>query len=99
MSEAEQAGVEIEITLPTLLQDYAEGQRTLFVKAKTVQGCIDALLKRFPLMKRHLFTEQGDQRPHVLFFYNEENTRWLKSLDIPISAGDTFTIVQAVSGG
>ena len=93
------AAVEIEVVLPALLQEYAGGQTRLRLKAMTLQECFDALFERSPLLRNHLFTESGEQRPHVLFFYNEENTRWLGSLDIPLREGDTLTILQAVSGG
>ncbi|MGH7672698.1 MAG: MoaD/ThiS family protein, partial [Gemmatimonadales bacterium] len=30
---------------------------------------------------------------------NEENTRWLPTLDRPVASGDVITLMQAVSGG
>ncbi len=33
------------------------------------------------------------------YFHNEDNTRWLDSLAVPVREGDTLTILQAVSGG
>ena len=38
-------------------------------------------------------------RQHVLLFYNDESTRWLDTLDVPLRPGDRLEIVQAVSGG
>ena len=38
-------------------------------------------------------------RQHVLCFHNETNTRWLDSMAVPLTDGDTITILQAVSGG
>ena len=95
MSEA----VEIEVVLPALLRDYARGESSLVVKAATLREGFEALFERIPLLRRHLFDESGEQREHVLFFHNEENTRWLESLDVPLRQGDTLTILQAVSGG
>ena len=91
--------IEIDVVLPALLQEYAEGQSIVRLKAKTLQGSFDALFDRYSLLRRHLFTETGEQRQHVLFFYNDENTKWLKSLNVPLKEGDTLTILQAVSGG
>ncbi|MCB1096007.1 MAG: MoaD/ThiS family protein [Verrucomicrobiales bacterium] len=91
--------VRVDIALPSLLQSHADGQSCIPVMASTLQGCFDALFAKHPLLQRHLFTESGQQRPHVLFFHNEDNTRWLDSLNIPVREGDTLTILQAVSGG
>ncbi len=47
----------------------------------------------------HLFDETGDFRQHVLCFHNRTNTRWLPPAGVALEAGDTITILQAVSGG
>lgn len=91
--------VEVEVVLPSLLHACCGGNSSVRVHAATLQGCFDALLEHYPLLQRHLFTEKGEQRQHVLFFLNEDNTRWLESLDVPVHQGDTLTILQAVSGG
>lgn len=91
--------VQVDILLPSLLQSHAGGESRIPVAASTLQGCFDALFEMHPLLQRHLFTETGEQRPHVLFFHNEDNTRWLDSLNVPVRVGDTLTILQAVSGG
>ena len=91
--------VVVEVTLPALLQDFAGGQRSQLVAATTVQGCLDSLCEKFPLLEHHLLDHLGQQRRHVVFFHNEDNTHWYESLDVPVKPGDTLTIVQAVSGG
>ena len=91
--------VAVDILLPSLLQPVVDGKACIQVSASTIQGCLDALFECYPLLQRHLFNETGEQRPHVLFFLNEDNTRWLESLEVPVSDGDTLTILQAVSGG
>lgn len=89
----------VEVVLPALLHVSAGGNSSVFVNADTLRGCLDELFLVHPLLRRHLFTESGEQRPHVLFFHNEDNTRWLRSLHVPVKTGDTLTILQAVSGG
>ena len=93
------AKISIPIKLPSLLANSVGGTRDIEVKASTLQECLDNLVKDLPALKIHLYEEDGSQRPHVLFFYNEENTRWLDTLDIPLVEGDRVTILQAVSGG
>jgi molybdopterin converting factor small subunit len=91
--------VRIPVKLPSLLAHCAGGARDVMVYAGTLGECLDQLAQEYPLLKIHLFEEDGRQRPHVLFFYNEENTRWFDHLDIPLKEGDRLTVLQAVSGG
>ena len=90
---------QVTVALPSLLAGIVGGARTLAIEADTLAGALDELVRRYPALKVHLFDESGGFRPHVLCFHNEENTRWLGSLDRPLAVGDVITIVQAVSGG
>jgi molybdopterin converting factor small subunit len=72
---------------------------SVVVKAETLRGALEELIRRHPVLHVHLFDENGAFRRHVLCFHNEENTGWLDGLDQPVGAGDTITIIQAVSGG
>ena len=56
-------------------------------------------MQRYPLLRPHLYESEGQLRKHVLMLYNNQNTRWFDSLDIPTKPGDKITILQAVSGG
>ena len=89
----------VTINLPSLLGPIADGARSVNVEADTVKAALDELVGRHPALKIHLFDETGGFRQHVLCFHNDTNTRWLESIDVPVSEGDTITIIQAVSGG
>ena len=89
----------VTINLPSLLGPIADGARSVNVEADTVKAALDELVVRHPALKIHLFDETGGFRQHVLCFHNDTNTRWLESIDVPVSEGDTITIIQAVSGG
>ncbi len=89
----------VQVRLPGLLAQILGGEKNLEVEAETLQGAVDRLLTDYPALKVHLYDESGRQRPHVNLFYNETNTRWLSSLEVGVQDGDTFTVMQAVSGG
>ena len=89
----------VTVTLPRLLAAFIGDVTKVEVEADTLRGALEALLRRYPLLRVHLFDESGAFRRHVLCFHNEENTRWLESLDHPLATGDVVTIMQAVSGG
>ena len=89
----------VQIELPSLLVRFAQGLDTIDVEATTLAGALAALTDHHPELELHLFDECGSFRRHVLCFHNETNTRWLDSLAVPLEAGDTIRILQAVSGG
>lgn len=89
----------VRIQIPSLLARIAGVERRLTGEGETVIDVLDDVLTRVPALRVHLFDESGALRPHVLCFLNETNTRWLDSLDAPVSDGDEITILQAVSGG
>jgi sulfur-carrier protein len=93
------ARCEIPVSLPSLLQAAAGGRSEVTVEAETLQGALDALLGDYPLLRRHLYDESGALREHVNLFWNDQNVRWLEATDLPLTPGDTLTILQAVSGG
>lgn len=97
MSSAE--ATDVPVALPMLLGNATGGAREVTVTGTTLQGCIDDLLEKHPLLRVHLFDEPGKLRKHVLILYNDQNTRWLDSWEIPVKPGDRLTILQAVSGG
>ena len=93
------ARVEVTVVLPSLLAGAADGRREVEVEGATVARCVDDLLERHPLLAVHLFDEDRRLRGHVNLFHNETNLRWLDDWDVPVRAGDTLTVLQAVSGG
>jgi sulfur-carrier protein len=91
--------VEIEVSLPTILRDCTGGHSTVTIEAATLTEALERLRETYPLLHRHLYDETEQLRPHVLIFYNNESTRWLERLDVPLKPGDRLEILQAVSGG
>jgi molybdopterin converting factor small subunit len=46
-----------------------------------------------------VITEQGEIRPHVNVFVDNENTRYTDGLHTPTPDRSTVTILAAISGG
>lgn len=89
----------VSVSIPMLLGNATGGAREVSACGKTLQECLDDLLKKHPLLRSHLFDGDGELRRHVLILYNEQNTRWFDTLEIPVQPGDRITVLQAVSGG
>jgi molybdopterin converting factor small subunit len=89
----------VTVRVPRMLSGFTDGALELDIDADTLAGALRALTTRHPALGVHLFDEGGTLRGHVLCFHNEDNTRWLSSLDRPVKSGDVITIMQAVTGG
>lgn len=93
------AAVSIDVTLPGILASCTGGDNRVSVVAETLSESIEALLTTYPLLRVHLFKENGELREHIMFLYNDQSTDWLDSTEIPLQAGDRLTVLQLVSGG
>lgn len=91
--------VSVEVRVPTLLRDCTGGHDHVTIEATTLAEALARLRESYPLLHIHLYDEAEQLRPHVLIFYNQESTRWLDRLDVPLKPGDRLEILQAVSGG
>ncbi len=91
--------VQVTVCLSQLIAHATGGKTRMYFKAATLKDCLGQLQQAHPLMKVHLFEEDGRQRPHVLIYYGKQDIRWLPNLDIPLEPDSEITILQAVSGG
>ena len=92
-------GVRIEVKLPGILSSCTGGESTVTVEAETLSGSVGALLAAYPLLKVHLFQDNGCLREHIMLLYNDQSTDWLDSTEIALQEGDRLTVLQLVSGG
>ncbi|HEY1624012.1 MAG TPA: MoaD/ThiS family protein [Streptosporangiaceae bacterium] len=88
----------IEVRIPTILRTYTDG-------AKQVEGTGSTLGEVFAdLETRHTglsarLIDGGALRRFVNVYLNDEDVRFLSSLDTPVKDGDTVTVLPAVAGG
>ncbi|KUN01442.1 molybdopterin synthase sulfur carrier subunit [Streptomyces yokosukanensis] len=88
----------IEVRIPTILRTYTDGE-------KAVEGSGDTLAELFAdLETRHAgiqarIVDEGKLRRFVNVYLNDEDVRFLNSIDTKLSDGDTVTILPAVAGG
>lgn len=91
--------MQLEVSVPMLISDCTGGASRFTLEAGTLEEALEQLVDVHPLLKVHLYTEQGEIRKHVLIYYNEDNIEWLDRMDIAIKSGDRLRVLQAVSGG
>jgi sulfur-carrier protein adenylyltransferase/sulfurtransferase len=84
------------VVLPSPLRALADGRAEVDLEATTLDAALDALVTRYPRLRRHLYDEYGRLRGYVNVYHNDDAA---PALDAPIGPDDTITIVPSIAGG
>jgi len=87
------------VHIPTPLRGLAGGQAKVEVAGATVREVLDAVGERHPQLRARLFNERSELNRFVNVFLNDEDVRFLRSLDTPVEDGDGVALVPAIAGG
>ncbi len=87
------------IRIPSPLRSYTNGHSEVNVDGRNVSQAVEDLVKQFPSLQPHLFNPQGELRPFVNLFLNEENIKDLQSLDTPLEDSDRLLLIPSIAGG
>ena len=88
----------IKVQIPTPMRQYTEGKTTVEVGGATVKAVLDDLGAKFPGIAGRLFAN-GQVRQFINLYLNNEDIRYLESLDTKVKDGDELAIIPAVAGG
>ncbi len=89
----------VEVRLPTLLRQHADGSPSLSVEGATVGEVFSELTERFPGLSGQLVDDRGGLHKFVNVYRNDDDIRYLEQLDTKVSEGDVISILPAVAGG
>lgn len=87
------------LKIPTPLRPYANGESALELQGEFVEELLDSAIDVHPMLKKHLFNEEGELRPYVNLFLGEDNIKQLEGLKTPLSEGDTIMLIPSIAGG
>ena len=87
------------LKIPTPLRPYSDGVKEIDVSAATAGLALEELTARYPALRKHLFTDEGELRSYVNLFINDEDIRHLKGVDTPVNEGDRLMIIPSIAGG
>jgi molybdopterin synthase sulfur carrier subunit len=88
----------VKVRIPTPLRTLTGGKDEVEAKGATVREIIDDLERKYPGMKDRLCDDKGVRR-FVNIYQNEEDIRFLDSLETAVKEGDSISIVPAIAGG
>ena len=88
----------IEVRIPTILRPYTKDQKKVEATGSTLAEVIADLDTQYAGLGERLL-ENGSLRRFINVYVNDEDVRFLGSLEAQIKDGDSITILPAVAGG
>ncbi len=91
----------ITFNVAGFLTDFTNGQNRIVLDSvpATVAQALESLWQQHVGLRDRVVNEQGQLRPHVNIFINDENVRHKELLDTRLPETCEITILPAVSGG
>jgi sulfur-carrier protein len=89
----------VEVRLPTVLRAQAGGQSVVAVDGSTIGDVLRRLVDEYPGMAGQLLSDDGSLHRFVNVYVNDDDVRYLTSLDTPVKDGDEVSLLPAVAGG
>jgi MoaD family protein len=89
----------VKVRVPTILRTYTGGEKSVDGSGDTLSALFDDLDGKHPGIKARLIAEDGSLHRFVNVYVNDEDVRFLGSLDAKLADGDSVTILPAVAGG
>jgi molybdopterin converting factor small subunit len=90
----------VVVKLPTLLRQHAGGAAQVDAKGGgTLRELFEDLESRYPGITQRIITDDGALQRFVNVYLNDEDVRYLGSLETEVGENDTVAILPAVAGG
>jgi adenylyltransferase/sulfurtransferase len=89
----------VRILIPTPLRPFTNAQSAVTAEGDTVGDALKSLTTEFGDLRNHLYGADGRLRSFVNVYLNDDDIRYLKREQTPLSPGDTISIIPSVAGG
>lgn len=89
----------VKVRIPAPLQKLTQNQSEVAAEAGNIKELVFDLEKKFPGIKERILDENGKIRRFINFYVNDEDIRFLKQDDTPLSDGNEVSIIPAIAGG
>ena len=88
----------VEVRVPTILRPLTGGEKIVQAQGTTLEAVIKDLDASYPGIGERLVDDSGLRR-FVNVYVNDEDVRFMASLQTAVRDGDSVTILPAVAGG
>ena len=89
----------VTIKLPTILRKFAGNEARVSAEGVTLAEVLKDLESRYPGITKNVIAEDGGLHRFINVYVNDEDVRYLGSLETPVAEGDMVSILPAVAGG
>ena len=87
----------VQVKLP-ILRKHA-GEPKVSAEGSTLRDVLDDLETRYPGITKNVRSDDGGLHRFINVYLNDEDVRYLGSLETEVGEGDTVSILPAVAGG
>src|SRR5580765_1152731 len=88
-----------KILIPTPLRAYTGQQAVVEIDGSNIGELLRNLAAKHGDLKPHLYSADGKLRSFVNVYLNDEDIRYLRREETPVTSTDTLSIVPSVAGG
>jgi MoaD family protein len=89
----------VKVKIPTMMREQSGGEPVVEGGGQTVREVLTDIEARYPGLTRRIVTEDGTLHRFVNLYVNDEDVRYLGSLETTVGEGDTISVLPAVAGG
>jgi MoaD family protein len=89
----------VRVKLPTILRKHSGGEALVDADGATLRELLADLEARYPGITKNVVSEDGGLHRFINVYVNDEDVRYLGSLETPVKDGDTVSLLPAVAGG
>ena len=89
----------VTVKLPTILRKHAAGAAKVGADGANVRDVLGDLETKYPGITKNVVAEDGGLHRFINVYVNDEDVRYLGSLETEVNEGDTVSILPAVAGG
>jgi molybdopterin converting factor small subunit len=91
--------VPVRVNLPTVLRTHAGGAKEVSADGSTVGEVLTGIVAEYPGLAGQVIDDDGALHKFVNVYLNDDDVRYLSSLDTPVKDDDEISILPAVAGG
>lgn len=89
----------IDVRVPTVLRKHTDGERRVSGEGDDLRELLDDLGTRHDGLRTALVADDGSLHRFINVYVNDEDVRFIKGINTPLSEGDVVSILPAVAGG
>ncbi|HSL12557.1 MAG TPA: ubiquitin-like small modifier protein 1 [Actinomycetota bacterium] len=89
----------VTVKLPTILRKHAGGEAKVDAEGATLRELLTNLEATYPGITKNVLADDGGLHRFINVYVNDEDVRYLGSLETELNEGDTVSVLPAVAGG